>query len=60
MNKECEKCGQETINKIIGDESCDYCPVCNWFTHGVKEDRDFIKRWGVCKKCETKEREHTP
>ena len=30
--EECEKCGGELTTKIIGDESYDYCPECNWIT----------------------------
>ena len=30
--EECEKCGGELTVKIIGDESYDYCPECNWIT----------------------------
>ena len=29
----CEKCGEETRAKLIGDESYDYCLECNRFTH---------------------------
>lgn len=29
----CEKCGQETGVKLVGDESYDYCEDCNWVTY---------------------------
>ena len=29
----CEKCGEETGVKYVGDESYDYCNACNWVTH---------------------------
>ena len=29
----CEKCGEETGVKTIGDESYDWCSECNWATH---------------------------
>ena len=29
----CEKCGEELGDKLLGDESYDYCRDCNWITH---------------------------
>jgi len=31
--KHCEKCGEETGNKLVGDESVNYCSECHWITH---------------------------
>ena len=28
----CEKCGEETGVKFVGDESYDVCPECGWIT----------------------------
>lgn len=33
FNVDCEKCGEETGNSLIGDESYSYCRECNWVTH---------------------------
>ena len=30
---DCEKCGEETGVRFVGDESYDYCSSCNWVTH---------------------------
>jgi len=30
--QKCEKCGEETMTKIVGDESYSYCPACGWIT----------------------------
>lgn len=27
---DCEKCGEETSNRMVGDEAFDYCKGCNW------------------------------
>lgn len=40
----CEKCGEEIGNKIIGDESYPYCPNCNWFTLNSQKARQW-KNW---------------
>ncbi len=29
----CEKCGEPTGAKTIGDELYDFCPGCNWVTN---------------------------
>lgn len=29
----CEKCGEPTRTKTVGDEAYDWCPDCNWATH---------------------------
>ena len=29
----CEKCGEKTITKLVGDEVYDYCLTCDWTTH---------------------------
>ena len=29
----CEKCGEKTITKLVGDEIYDYCPDCNRTTY---------------------------
>ena len=31
--KVCEKCGEETGVRYIGDEGYDYCNSCDWITH---------------------------
>ena len=31
--KKCEKCGEETGVKMVGDESYDYCEDCKWVTN---------------------------
>ena len=31
--KQCEKCGEETGSKSVGDESYNYCENCKWVTH---------------------------
>ncbi|MCK9370897.1 hypothetical protein M0R04_13385 [Candidatus Dojkabacteria bacterium] len=30
---ECEKCGGETSDRLIGDESYNKCGDCGWITH---------------------------
>ena len=30
---ECEKCSEETGNRLVGDESVAYCKNCNWITN---------------------------
>ena len=30
--QKCEKCGEETIIKIVEGESYNYCPACDWIT----------------------------
>lgn len=29
----CEKCGEPTTSKLVGDEWFDYCAACNWTTN---------------------------
>ena len=29
----CEKCGEETSNRMVGDESYNFCRECNWVTN---------------------------
>lgn len=29
----CEKCGEPTTHKLVGDEWYDYCKNCNWTTN---------------------------
>lgn len=31
--KKCEKCGEETSVKVVGDETYDYCEDCNYITN---------------------------
>ena len=32
-NNNCEKCGEKTETKTIGDETYDYCEDCDWITN---------------------------
>ena len=29
----CEKCGEETGERLVGDEVYDYCKNCDWVTN---------------------------
>ena len=34
IGRSCERCGEETSNRMVGDESYNYCKDCNWITNG--------------------------